>query len=119
MYKIPIDFKIKKLLNSTLNQVCFSSNCISLFFEENMSINIWGGIKISIDNQFTFYEEIFPIRNDLGINNFIDSTITNLKINDNREILQIFFGQIGFIELIGNENFESFQVSIGIENIIV
>ena len=103
MYKIPLDFDVNKIKNTILTQICYCPNCIFLYFDNVGIINIWGNLKVSFDKNESFYNEIFPIKNDFGMLSFLECKVFDISIGANREALKLVFDNNGFIELIGND----------------
>ena len=116
MYNIPINFNLEKLLGSLITQISYSINTISIFFDKVGFITISGSFRI---NHKKFYDEIFPIKNDMGLLNMLGKKIINININNDRDILCIVLDNQLKLELIGNKVYESYTINIGGTELIV
>jgi hypothetical protein len=112
MYSIPNEFKIENLKDALISQISFSLNTITIFFENSDFINIQGNFAISLDNQRIEYVEIFPIKADFGLLRLLGKKVINIELNLKRDALKLKIEEDIILELIGNEMYESFTISI-------
>ena len=80
MYTIPEDFDLNILKDTTIIQVCFSVNTISLFFENIGFISIEGSFSLLHENKRYDYEEVYPVKRDFDILKLLQS-LQNVKIS--------------------------------------
>lgn len=119
MYKIPHEYNVNKLTKSILTQVCYTKSTISIYFGILGYITIWGNLTISFKNNLSFYNELYPIKNDLNLLNFLECEVTNITINNDRDTLKLYFDEIGFLEIMGDEFYETFSINIDNDEILI
>ena len=120
MYKIPKTFNKQKLTGKIVQQISYASNVICIFFETAEYLKIMGGTFVFCQNEQTICcESIYPVKSDLGLLNLLDKAIINTDINDSRDTMTITFdGNITLI-LKGNDYYESYEVKLNDEYILI
>ena len=116
MYSIPNDFDIKQIIGQAIVQVCYSINTISIHFERTGFITIEGSFTYFNGNKNIVIDELFPLRNDHGLLNLLETKVVDVSIDTNRTMLTICFAENHSLMLIGIPEFESYIICFdGIE----
>ena len=118
MYKIPVEIKLSELVNELINQISFGYNYVILSFEKG-SVQFSGPFSIEYNGLTTEYGEVYPLKGDFGLLQFIENRITHIDTNEERNCLIIEFENKGKLCLKSNEMYESFEININGERIII
>ncbi|MEO8820891.1 MAG: hypothetical protein ABI374_08630 [Ginsengibacter sp.] len=110
MYKIPENSDLSTIKNQVISQIAFTLNFITIFFDKGF-IQFSGGFSFNFSDQSNIYDEVYPVKNDLGLLRILEKKITNIDINNNRDKLTIHFEDKSELCLIGNKFYESFIIN--------
>lgn len=119
MYKIPENFDFSTLNGQTINQISFGQNVVTIFFSPEIYIQWSGRFKISKENGATDYEEVFPVKNDFGLLEFLEKKVETVGTDKNRNNLLLVFEDKTAIEIISDIAFEAFSLYINGSRILV
>lgn len=89
------------------------------FFFSKGFIQFSGGFTFSHSGQLFCFDEVYPVKNDLGLLRILERKIFNADINNRRDELTITFEDDSQLCLIGNEMYESFTLNINNIEVIV
>jgi hypothetical protein len=118
MYRIPERIDINKFKGLSLSQLAFGLNYILLVFD-NCSIQFSGQFLFKFDGQEYEREEVYPVNSDFRLLNLLEKKIENIHCNQERTSLTIYFSQDSFLCLKSNEMYESFELNIEGERVII
>jgi hypothetical protein len=118
MYRIPKNFDLSKLRGKTISQVAFTINTISLYIE-NGNITFSGGFSLFTKKGILERHEVYPVQGDFGLIDLIEREITEAQTNNEDNELIIRFQDDTFLTLYGNENYESYSITLDGQEIIV
>lgn len=116
MYKLDATFDHISLLDSIVVSVSYFVSEIRILFSNNSKykeIVIFGSLCIEIKGEKRHFNEIYPINEDYGLLNIIDRKVTEVKINDSRTELSIFFGEHIVISIENDDFFETLHIRDG------
>ena len=118
MYKLPEDFDILLLKNSTISYISYGINFISLFFDDGF-IQIHNSFVFKVNDKAFKYENIYPVNSDFGLLILLEKQIIDIETNKEKELLHLFFD--GNIELLlySHEMYESFEINFRGKQIII
>jgi hypothetical protein len=110
MYPIPKDIQLNKFEGLIVQQICFTINTIDVFFGNKNSIQISGGFAIKRRcEEFTRFE-LYPTSCDMGFLRLLEKKVLAIYPHGNN--LMIEFEDDYSLELINNEQYESFEIYI-------
>lgn len=118
MYKIPKNYNVDNLKGERISQISFGINFISFFFSKGY-ITMEGSFSTQIKHQTRDFAEIYPIKHDFGLLALLEQKIVFVDINDDRTVLTLSFENEFTLNLIGDENYESYTLKINNEEITV
>jgi hypothetical protein len=118
MYKIPESLDINKFKGKTLSQIAFGLNYILLMFD-NCSIQFSGQFLFKFEGQEFEREEVYPVNSDFKLLNLLEEKIESIYCNQERTTLIIYFTKDSFLSLKSNEMYESFELNVEGERVIV
>jgi hypothetical protein len=118
MYKISDNFNFKIFNNLKVQQVCYSFNAITIFFQKDLFINLTGSFKLVTDENEQIVE-ICPVESDFGLIKLIEKKILLVKTDSDRSDLIFFFENNVILTIIGDVYYESCSVHIGQKRIII
>ena len=90
-----------------------------LFFFDKGYIQLSGKFIITVEEHIHEYDEVYPVKNDLGFLNLLTKLIIKVELNNDRTDLTIIFEDNTSLKLIGNEHYESYMIKVNDEKIIV
>jgi hypothetical protein len=111
MYRIPENYNIDALIGETIFQIAFGLNFITLFFNGGY-IQLEGAFATTFDNNTREYDEVYPVKSDFGLLQLLEHKIVGVKVNSNRDVVSLLFENGSSLKLIGNENYESYVISL-------
>jgi hypothetical protein len=111
MFKIPLDFNVKKIINERIIQIAFSLNSVSLFFEKGY-IQFSGKFSYEKNGALKEFNEVFPAKNDFGLISLLEKQIQNATTNSERTNLKLEFENGDILLLYGTPEFESYSIKI-------
>lgn len=118
MYRIPERVDIDKFKGQTLSQIAFGLNYILLMFD-NCSIQFSGQFLFKFEGREFEREEVYPVKSDFMLLNLLEEKIESIYCNQERTTLVIDFTNDSFLSLKSNEMYESFELNINGERVIV
>lgn len=118
MYKIPLEFDVNTLKGQLIIQIAFGLNYI-IFLFDNGFVQLSGSFSIYFNNRKTKYNEVFPVTSDLGLLNLLEKQIIKAEVNENRSTLILEFEAGTTLELIGNEEYESYRIKMNGQEFII
>lgn len=118
MYKIPESLDFKKFKGQTLSQIAFGINYVMLTFD-NFSIQFSGQFVFKFSGQEFESDEVYPVSSDFKLLNLLEEKIESVYCNLERTSLTIYFPKDSFLSLKSNEMYESFELNIEGERVIV
>lgn len=113
MYTLSKEYDLTRLQGAIVQQVCFTKNNISLLLA-NIGF-------ITIEGRFTLFDgkgnksefDVYPVDKDFGLLNLIEQKIEKAVTNEVRSDLILTFDNEHVLVLIGDENYESYSIKVG------
>lgn len=119
MYKIPQTFDSAKFIGKIVEQICFTSNTISINFGLDCYLQIEGAFEFTDTEGLFYIENLFPISTDLRLLKLLEKSIVDVNINKLRNNITIVFEDKCVLTLIGDDHYESYRIKLGVIEILV
>lgn len=113
MYTISKDYNLKRLQGALVQQLCFTKNTISMFFEGVGFITFESRFCLIDDVGVKREFDVYPVYSDLGLLKLIEQKIVKVHTDEQRTNLILEFDNEHTVILFGNENYESYLIRIG------
>lgn len=119
MYTLPLNFDLNSFKNVPIIQISFSINSINVFFDNGNFISINYSFAFTLKERRIFFEELYPINDDFNLLNLLEKRAINILIDDKRKCLTLHFEDNLILELIGDDNYESYILNVNKKEIII
>ena len=119
MYTISNNYDLQRLKGASVQQICFTKNTISLLFEGDRFITFEGRFCLIDDSGVEKDFSVYPVYNDLGLLKLIEQKIEKVNTNVKRTDLILQFDNEHTVILYGDENYESYIIRIGDDEVRV
>ena len=118
MYGVPEKNRLDGIIGKELIQISFGSHQVIFQFEECIRISVESSITYSIlDEQVRHYDEFW--KQETSLTKFLGAAVIGLEVKGAKKLI-LTFSNVGTIELIdSSDQYESFQIEIGGEMIVV
>jgi hypothetical protein len=112
MYTIAQELKLNALQGTVVQQICFSLNTVCIYFEDKGYIQINSSFIIKSKDIVGRYD-VYPITCDNGLLQILEKKVIKICADENKKNLILEFEEGISLELINDELYESFTVSVG------
>ncbi len=109
MRKVSKSFDVSILRNEIIIQVAFGLNYVLLLYSKGF-IQFSGCFSIEQNSDQDNYDEVYPVKSDLGLLQLLEKKITSISLNEKSKKLNLKFEDGISLCLIGNERYESFII---------
>ena len=113
MYTLSKEYDLTRLQGAIVQQVCFAKNNISILLGNVGFITIEGRFTLFDDKGNEFRFEVYPVDKDFGLLNLLEQKIDKVVTNEERSDLIFTFDNEQVLVLIGDENYESYSIKVG------
>ncbi len=118
MYKIPADLNLLEIKNEKISHITFGRSIIVLSFSKG-AIQFSGAYSFYCKGVKKSFDEVYPISTDSGLLLLLEKKITSVYSNVERNNLTLEFDEGIVLELLSDENYESFEITINQRRVIV
>lgn len=119
MYSIPEDFDISVWLDTTLDQVSYTTNTVNFHFDKGPSLSSSAPLAIATEAKQFFYDEIFPVQSDMGLLVLLGQRVSLVSTDEERKNLSLEFENGYTLELINHPQYESYEIAFEEGHIVV
>lgn len=110
MYSIPEEFDIMVWNDATLEKVSFGANTIVFHFDRAPGVQTDGPLGLSTETRQFYYDEIFPVQDDMGLLRLLGQKVTLVSTDEERKNLSLEFENGYTLELLNNPEYESYFI---------
>ena len=118
MYSLPKDINLEKIKNETISQIAFGINYVLLVFTKS-SIQFSGPFSFKSKGRIETRDEVYPVDFDFGLLQLLEHKITHINCSSERTSIVIVFEDGSELSILSSEMYESYEINMDGERIIV